>query len=186
MDPQVQKRFGQILRKAALQPRRALEVGGRTNQNSLLRFPLLADAERVCVNLEPVKSRHGIQAIKANANAMDMFDDDSFDLVMSNAMLEHDPFFWLSLAEMRRVLKPGGLLIVGVPGFTRNKRFRPTGLPPESTLTMQIHTKMDLYRFTPMAVREVFFAGFDNVKVKPLLAPPRVVGHGRKPLAAAA
>ncbi len=49
-----------------------------------------------------------------NANDMSMFSGGSFDLVMSNAMLEHNPYFWKSIFEMNRVLASGGLLIIGV------------------------------------------------------------------------
>ncbi len=39
-----------------------------------------------------------------------------FDVVVSTEMLEHDPAFWLSLAEMGRVLKPGGHLLLTTRG----------------------------------------------------------------------
>jgi SAM-dependent methyltransferase len=41
--------------------------------------------------------------------------DDSFDLVLSCSVLEHIPRFWLAAAEIERVLKPGGLVWIGVP-----------------------------------------------------------------------
>ncbi|MBM4201856.1 MAG: class I SAM-dependent methyltransferase [Gammaproteobacteria bacterium] len=41
--------------------------------------------------------------------------DDSFDLVFFNHVLEHVPDDLAALAEVRRVLRPGGLLILGVP-----------------------------------------------------------------------
>lgn len=44
------------------------------------------------------------------------FTDDAFDVVVTTEMLEHDPSFWLSLAEMGRVLKPGGHLLITTRG----------------------------------------------------------------------
>jgi SAM-dependent methyltransferase len=44
------------------------------------------------------------------------FGDDEFDVVVSTEMLEHDPSPWLSMAEMGRVLKPGGHLLVTTRG----------------------------------------------------------------------
>lgn len=41
--------------------------------------------------------------------------DDSFDLVLSCSVLEHIPRFWLAAAEIERVLKPGGVVWIGVP-----------------------------------------------------------------------
>lgn len=42
-------------------------------------------------------------------------EDNSVDVVLSGQMLEHCEFFWLTFAEMVRVLKPTGLLILIAP-----------------------------------------------------------------------
>jgi SAM-dependent methyltransferase len=47
------------------------------------------------------------------------FADEHFDLVVSNSTLEHIPGFWLAVAEMHRVLAPGGYLLVATPGYRR-------------------------------------------------------------------
>lgn len=52
----------------------------------------------------------------ANCHALP-FQDGAFDWVVSTSMVEHDPQFWRSFAEMQRVLRPGGLLVVTAPGF---------------------------------------------------------------------
>jgi SAM-dependent methyltransferase len=43
------------------------------------------------------------------------FADGEFDVIVSTSCLEHDPAFWLSFAEMARVLRPGGFLYVSAP-----------------------------------------------------------------------
>jgi SAM-dependent methyltransferase len=47
------------------------------------------------------------------------FDDASFDAVISSSVIYHDwvPNVARAIGEMRRVLRPGGLLIVNVPAF---------------------------------------------------------------------
>lgn len=40
---------------------------------------------------------------------------DSFDAVLSGQAFEHTEFFWLTAAEMARILKPGGILILIAP-----------------------------------------------------------------------
>jgi SAM-dependent methyltransferase len=51
------------------------------------------------------------------ANAHDLpFGDATFDVVVSTETLEHDDAYWLSLAEMGRVLRPGGQLLVTTRG----------------------------------------------------------------------
>jgi SAM-dependent methyltransferase len=173
----VQRKVHAIIRESGVRPRRALEVGGVMGPDSLLGSPELAGAERYCLNLVDMQSRDGITAVTGNANDMSAFDDEAFDLVVSNATLEHDKRFWLSLGEMRRVLAPGGLLIIGAPGYVRNPE-RDHG---RSTHTYRVHYRHDYYRFSDQAFREVFFEGLDDVHVQWILSPPRIIGIGFKP-----
>ena len=161
-----------------MRPERALEVGGLMGENSLLRFPELAGAERYCLNLYEMPSEDGITAVKGNGNDMrGVFRSNWFDLVVCSATLEHDKRFWLSVKEMQRVLKPGGLLIISVPGYIED----PENDKGRSTLTYRVHYKFDYYRFSRQAVRKVFFEGMERVRVQPYLTPPRIFGWGYKP-----
>jgi SAM-dependent methyltransferase len=177
VSPRVKRRFHTIIRRSGIRPERVLEVGGVMGEGSLLRFPELAGAERYCLNLVAMPSDDGITAVKGNANDMSMFKRDSFDLVVCCSTLEHDKRFWLSVAEMRRVLRPGGLLVVGVPGYVKDAE-RDQG---RSTLTYRVHYSFDYYRFSEQAMREVIFEGMERVRVRPLGTPPRLIGHARKP-----
>jgi SAM-dependent methyltransferase len=96
---------------------------------------------------------------------------------MSCAVHEHDKKFWLSVAEMHRVLRPGGLMVICVPGFDK----LPTDVG-QTTSTFHVHYRFDYYRFTRRAVREVFLEGLENVRVVSVLDPPRIIGHGFKPI----
>jgi len=75
----------------------------------------------------------------ANAHALP-FDDETFDNVLCLEMLEHDSMFWVSIAEMKRVLKPGGTLLV----TTRGIHFPHHDYPS------------DYYRFTREALKFLF------------------------------
>jgi SAM-dependent methyltransferase len=177
MSPKVKRRFHAIIKRSGIRPQRVLEVGGVMGEGSLLRFPELAGAERYCLNLVAMPSDGEITAVQGNANDMRAFKTGSFDLVLCCATLEHDKRFWLSVAEMRRVLKPGGLLVVGVPGFVRD----PENDQGRSTLTYRVHYRFDYYRFSEQAMREVVFEGMERVRVRALMTPPRLIGHGWKP-----
>lgn len=49
-------------------------------------------------------------------------EDDSFDVVISGQALEHIEFFWVTVSEMVRVLKKGGLLCIIAPnGFGEHR-----------------------------------------------------------------
>jgi SAM-dependent methyltransferase len=177
VSPKVKQRFHDVIRKSGIRPERALEVGGLMGDDSLLRFPELAGAERYCLNLVDLPSDGEVTAVKGDANDMSGFKDDWFDLVVCCSTLEHDKRFWLSVAEMKRVLRPGGLLVIGVPGYVKDVE-RDQG---RSTLTYRVHYKFDYYRFSEQAVREVFFDGMERVRVRSMMTPPRLIGHGRKP-----
>lgn len=53
-------------------------------------------------------------------NALDLvpeFGDDAFDVVICCDTLEHIDHFWLALAEMKSIIRPGGYLLITVPDF---------------------------------------------------------------------
>jgi SAM-dependent methyltransferase len=55
-----------------------------------------------------------------NMNVLDIpFDDDTFDLVICNHVLEHIPDDAAAMRELRRVLRPGGTAILQVPISTK-------------------------------------------------------------------
>jgi SAM-dependent methyltransferase len=171
------RRYHRIIQRAKIRPEHVLEVGGHMGPGSLLRFPELAGAERYCLNLVDLPSDEEITAVTGNANDMrGVFEDDRFDLVVCSATLEHDKRFWLSVDEMKRVLKPGGLLIISVPGYVEDPE-RDHG---RATHTYRVHYRFDYYRFSEQAVREVFFEGMRRVRVSPVMFPPRIFGHGYK------
>lgn len=173
-----------------------LEVGAIPSDKSLLCLPQLAKAERIGLNIDGPYEYGGFKIVKGNANSMP-FDDGYFDLVVCNAVIEHDPYFWKTLAEIRRVTKPGGLIIMGAPGYRqfpieRYQRKLRRWLPWiangkrlnglfTATMTYQIHNEPgDFYRFSDQAFREVIMEGLEDVKVSPFMWPPRLIGMGRK------
>ena len=175
-----------------------LEIGTTAGQRSLLHLPALRDARsRIGVNTEPV-SVPGLTVLELNANRLEPFSDQSFDTVLSNAVHEHDRYFWRSIAEIHRVTRSGGLIVIGVPGFAKlaveSRVARLARLPvlrsmlgewapvlEVSTACLQIHKYPDdYYRFSPQAVREVFLENLDDVDVRTVLLPPRVIGSGIK------
>ncbi|MEL6237655.1 MAG: class I SAM-dependent methyltransferase [Pseudomonadota bacterium] len=57
---------------------------------------------------------HAVTFETGDATAL-RFEDDAFDVVICSEVLEHLPDYSAALAEIRRVLKPGGRLCVTVP-----------------------------------------------------------------------
>lgn len=189
MHPLIYQRFREIVAQRA-SAWRVLEIGAVPNHSSLLAMPELSGCERIGVSLIAGQFR-GFRILEMNANDMRGLDADNFDAVLSNATLEHDPRFWLTCAEIRRVLKPGGWAVIGVPGFAKQGNFVARHLPQterddhdyrHATLTFRYHAApADFYRFSEDAVREVLFSGYENVSVESVMMPPRLIGIGQKP-----
>lgn len=201
MHPAVFQAFDRLLRQAdpagTLRAGRVLEIGAMPAPDTLLRLPCLAGAAlRLGINLAPPSRQPGFEIRQADANALPDLPDGSFDVVLSNSTLEHDRRFWLTLAEMRRLLRPGGLLLVGVPGFggapgwDRAKRW--LGRLPylrgrlagwrAAELTLARHDMpADYWRFGAAAARDVLLEGLEPLAVERLLVPVRFLALGRKP-----
>ena len=195
MHPTIYRAFERLGEYAAGE--RVLEVGATPDASSLFNLDFLQGKNRFGLNLF-ASEFDGVKIIEANANNIP-FDDAFFDIVISNATLEHDPFFWKSASEMRRVLAPGGVLMLGVPGFVQSKVgslvqgiaarlpwvVRHANTLASATLTYRVHYEEgkfgDYYRFSRMAVEEVLFAGMQVVALETVMTPPRFVGAARKP-----
>jgi SAM-dependent methyltransferase len=173
-----------------------LEIGAVPDSDTLLALPELARAtRRVGINLDGPSVFGGFEIVGGNANAMPQFADGSLDLVLCNSVLEHDPRFWLTIAEIRRVLRVGGVAMIGVPGYARGQGIwaRVAALigrvvssawldgMAASTPVLQVHDYPgDFYRFSEQAMREVFFDGFEVLEQRAVMVPPRLIGVGRK------
>lgn len=99
-----------------------LEVGAVPSKDTLLCMNSLCRAtEKIGVNLVGPCEFQGFRIIQGNANNMSFFPDGRFDAVLCNATLEHDKYFWKTLAEIKRVAKSGGLIVIGTPGYGRQR-----------------------------------------------------------------
>jgi SAM-dependent methyltransferase len=202
MHPQVFAEFHKVLTRRVGDDftGRVLEVGATPDTSTLLNSPLLRHAERIGINLAGPSEFAGFRIEAGNANDMPQFEDESFDLVITNATLEHDRFFWRTVGEMHRVLRHGAPLVVGVPGYaaadSRAARFvrrvlaRLVGSTSRldwlsrGTMTFRVHdAPHDYFRFSQSAVENVVLGGLEDVAVRPVMHPPRLIGSGVKSLA---
>lgn len=101
----------------------------------------------------------GIQPVLANVDEPLPFEDASFDAVVAGELLEHLQFPDALVAEIARVLRPGGVLVGSVPNaFRLQGRLRfLLGRAPEDDPT---HLQM----FSPAAMRELL-SDFENVRL---------------------
>jgi SAM-dependent methyltransferase len=101
----------------------------------------------------------GIEPVRANVDEPLPFEDASYDAVVAGELLEHLQFPDALVAEIHRVLRPGGVLVGSVPNaFRLQSRVRfLRGRPPEDDPT-------HLQLFAPDAIRRLL-ASFDQVRL---------------------
>lgn len=101
----------------------------------------------------------GIQPVQANVEEPLPFEDASFDAVVAGELLEHLQFPDVLVAEIRRALRPGGVVVGSVPNAYRlQSRLRfALGRAPEDDPT-------HLHMFSPADVRGLL-AEFEDVRL---------------------
>jgi SAM-dependent methyltransferase len=149
-----------LFREAIGTGKRVLDLGCRSG--ALTRH-LLEGNEIVGVDVDPAAlakaAALGIEPVQANVEEPLPFEDESFDAVVAGELLEHLQFPDALAREVRRVLRPGGVLVGSVPNaFRLQSRLRfLRGQPPEDDPT---HLRM----FSPDAMRELLH-GFRDVRL---------------------
>ena len=186
------REYRDVLQRLDLKCDAALEVGAHPDSTSLLCAPELAEVpRRIGIDLRTSGQVGNVPVLPMDARRL-AFADDSFDLILCASTLEHIPDFWLACSEMKRVLAPGGTMVVSVPGYGESPRanhLRHLGfllhLPDwwkRSTVTMRVHeAPFDYYRFSEYALHEVVLAGLADIRTWSIMTPPRIYGMAHKP-----
>lgn len=167
-----------------------LGVGDSAKESALLNIPYLRNStQTTCTGINLDKKGVGkfkhFEVIKGDAHNMP-FEEKHFSAVICYMMLEHDSEFWLTIEEIRRVLAPNGLLVVGVPGFIKGytEQLNDKVSIKEGTVCYRVHDKEplfgDYYRFSATSLKKAIFKGFKDIKVDAYGDPPRLIGHGFK------
>ena len=149
-----------LFRAAIGQRKRVLDLGCRsgaltrhfTDGNALVGLDVDAAALEKAAAL-------GIEPVQANVEDPLPFEDASFDAVVAGELLEHLRFPDALVAEIHRVLRPGGVLVGSVPNAYRiqSRLLFLRGKPPEDDPT---HLRM----FSPDAIRALLRA-FGDVRI---------------------
>lgn len=143
---------------------KVLEVGSR-DINGNVRH-LFVDSEYIGLDME---QGDNVDLVLNGHNLVDHFGEESLDLVLCLDTLEHDNKFWVTVEQMKRVLKPGGYLLVAVPSINLGPHFYPD----------------DYWRFLESGVKE-FFEGMEDfyIESQTYIGSPfvdEIYAWGRKP-----
>jgi len=169
-----------------------LEIGVSPGPNSILAGGYFhGKPDRIGINLGDREmfddgTGQNIKFLRVNSNDMRReFADNSFGTVLSNAVIEHDRYFWRSIEEMKRVLAPGGIMAVGAPGYVAQTQLRRIKLPEDldkATLTYDVHVQPDYWRFSKKAFKDVICEGMEILELRALMRVPIIVAVAKKPL----
>jgi SAM-dependent methyltransferase len=113
--------------------------------------------------LEVVRERLGVHTIWGDFATTMPFDDGRFDTIVAGETLEHMPYPTIFLAEVRRVLRPGGVFVGSVPNAYRYRnrldvlRGRPIDRDP-------VHVQF----FSLASLRAILARDFEAIEIVPV------------------
>jgi len=116
-------------------PCRVLEVGSMSQFGQETFGALFSPPEFSYIGMD-MEEGPNVDLAVADPYCWTELEAETFDVVISGSSFEHNPYFWITMAEIGRVLIPGGLVAIVVPsagGFHRHPydcwRFRPDSGP---------------------------------------------------------
>ena len=92
-----------------------LDVGSMAHKEQDTYRPLFAGARYSFTGLD-IAAGPNVDLAPRDVFHWEELPSGSFDVVLSGQACEHNPYFWISLAEVARVLVPGGLAAIVAPG----------------------------------------------------------------------
>ena len=166
-----------------------LEITLGTRQSAILSAPFFAGFERHVLLTGESGEDAGTHFHKGNPNDMvQLFDDACFTTVIWDRALERDALFWRTVAEIKRVLAPGGALMLCTRGFVKTNKFGikvvgANGNPvPFMTATSAVAAVGgDYLRFSPQGLRKTVLDGFDVREVRSTFMVPHLFAVAVKP-----
>ncbi len=166
-----------------------LEIAGGTREGAVAQAPFLDGFERHVVVSGDGGEAGGVHFHKGDPNDLaPLFDDACFSAVIWDRALERDPRFWLTVAEIRRVLAPGGALVLCTRGFAKTNKFgvKVVGASgnPISFMTATAAVSAsggDHLRFSPQGLRRVVLDGFDVKELRSSFMTPHLFAVAQKP-----
>ena len=107
--------YGSKFPKGADGRPRILEIGSKGYHGQPAYRDFLPAKDYAFTGLD-LEAGINVDLVPANGYVWSEIADNSFDGCISGQTFEHNPFFWVTFAEIARVLVPGGYLCIIAPG----------------------------------------------------------------------
>lgn len=150
------------LRPAAHQPLSVLEIGSKCYESQDTCRSLFGGMDVNYLGLD-VEPGPGVDLVPAHPFVWRELQDEAFDACLCVQVFEHNPFFWITFAEIARVLKQGGLALVIAPGRGPVHRY------PADCWRFFPDAWSSLCAYTGLELKETFFEDSDDRRGDPSL-----------------
>ena len=99
---------------------RVLDVGSSARPGTLSYRSLFSSCDYVGLDIAETGN---VDFVPADPFAWTELESESFDVVISGQTFEHNPYFWITAAEIARVLVPGGMVALIAPSSGKPHRW---------------------------------------------------------------
>ena len=93
---------------------RILDIGSLDDKGNYNYSDIFAENNWKYVGLD-TKAGNNVDIVITDIYNWFEIEDESYDVIISGQLFEHLEFFWLTMSQIERVLKPGGLVCIIVP-----------------------------------------------------------------------
>lgn len=94
---------------------RVLDIGSKIYEEHKSYADIINNTNIEYVGLD-LEEGNNVDIVPGNVYLWNEIEDESFDFCISGQTFEHNPFFWITFAEIARVLKQDGKVLIIAPG----------------------------------------------------------------------
>lgn len=101
---------------------KVLEIGSKRYHDQDAYRDFITDEQFDYTGLD-LEAGENVTIVPESVYLWSELEDDTFDICISGQTFEHNPFFWTTMCEISRILKPGGYCCIIAPGSGHVHRY---------------------------------------------------------------
>ena len=117
MNIQIEYMKMQYIKDTYLNPNEELKIldVGSFDKTGTYNYGLILNEDKWTYQGVDLIEGNNVDIVVENGYDWQEIEDESYDVIISGQAFEHIEFFWLTLEQIKRILKPGGLFCLIVP-----------------------------------------------------------------------